>query len=141
LRRLHVLGKALQALSRLRRRERDAEAERLVELKGYLEQRLKMLEHEAALIQSALKLLETHIEKATPPTLRLAESIRSLLPESAQVKVSVQETDTSLRIRVPYGVLTRQEFASVTRLVESMQGRWVSAGRDSHWEVPKHQKR
>lgn len=39
--------------------------------------------------------------------------------------------------KTPYGVLSRQQFASVTRLVESLNGRWVSAGRHSHWEVPK----
>jgi phage shock protein A len=129
--------KALKALRRLRARGEDAEAERLLELKGHLEQRMKALEHEAALLRSALKLLETHIEKTAPPILRVAESIRSLLPEEARAKVSVQETDSSFRIKIPYGVLSRQQFASVTRLVESMQGRWVSAGRDSHWEVPK----
>jgi len=135
---LHVLGgKVLDAVRRLRRRKEDAEAESLTRLKEHLEQRIKMLDREAALLQSALIMVETYIDKATPPALRVAESVRSLLPEEARLKVSVQETETSFHLKIPYGVLSRQQFASVTRLVESMQGRWVSAGRDSHWEVPK----
>ena len=121
--------KALKALRRLRARGEDAEAERLVELKGYLEQRMKVLEHEAALLRSALQLLETCIEKTAPPMVRVAESIRSLLPEEARAMFSAQETDSGFHIKIPYGVLSRQQFASVTRLVESLNGRWVSAGK------------
>lgn len=142
MRHLHALrSKVLDALRRLRRKEEDAEAERLTKLKEHLEQRIKMLDREAALLQSALRLVETYIDEAAPPALRVAESIRSLLPEEARLKVSVQETESSLHIKVPYGVLSRQQFASVTRHVESMRGRWVSAGKDSHWEVPKQQKK
>ena len=127
-------------MRKLRGKEEDVEATGLTELREYLEERAKALEREAALLEGASKLLETYIKKATPPMLRIAESIRSLLPEEARAKFSVEETESSFRIRVPYGVLSRQQFASVTRHVESMEGKWISAGKDSHWEVPKRKK-
>lgn len=101
---LHVLrSKVHDALRRLRRREEDAEAESLTRLKEHLEQRIKMLDREAALLQSALIMVETYIDRATPPALRVAESVRSLLPEEARLKVSVQETETSFHLKIPYG--------------------------------------
>ena len=122
----------------------DTVVRKLVEMKTYLKDRIDALELEATALKEALRLLEGPAGKPSPPPTptpmpqkREAENIRVLFPQEVQPQVSIEETTDSFHAKIPYGLLDKRQFASVTRLVESMGGGWISAGKDSYWKIPK----
>ena len=120
----------------------DTVVRKLVEMKTYLKDRIDALELEATALKEALRLLEGPAGKPSPPPAptpqkREAENIRALFPQEAQAQVSIEETTDSFHAKIPYGILDKKQFAAVTRLVESMGGKWISAGKGSYWQIPK----
>jgi hypothetical protein len=120
----------------------DTVVRKLVEMKTYLKDRIGTLEKEATILKEALRLLEGVAGKPSPPPApipqkREAENIRALFPQEVQAQVSIEETMDGFHAKIPYGILDKKQFASVTRLVESMGGGWISAGKDSYWKIPK----
>jgi hypothetical protein len=62
--------------------------------------------------------------------------LAELLPIEVQAKAAIETVENTHHIKIPYGAVTTEQFAEITRRIESIGGRWVRAGKDSRWEIP-----
>ena len=69
------------------------------------------------------------------PTGSIMDRIRDVLPEDVLPKLTlVRQVDGFVTITATW--LGKGAFEAVTQAVKSMGGTWISAGKESRWEVP-----
>jgi hypothetical protein len=62
--------------------------------------------------------------------------VRTLLTNEQDVRVKVEDHGDCIKV-VPRGILGKQLFADIARVLKEVKAEYISAGRDSHWRVPK----
>jgi len=71
-----------------------------------------------------------------PSRLRSLDDIRMSFPEELEVRLAFEEKDGYIIIK-PKQFLGSDNFAKIASAVRGMGGEYISAGRDSHFRVPK----
>ncbi len=73
---------------------------------------------------------------AEPSRLRSLDDIRMSFPEELEARLAFEEKDDYIIIK-PKQFLGSENFAKIASAVRGMGGEYISAGRDSHFRVPK----
>ena len=73
---------------------------------------------------------------AEPSRLRALDDIRMSFPEELEARLAFEEKDDYIIIK-PKQFLGSDNFAKIASAVRGMGGEYISAGRDSHFRVPK----
>jgi hypothetical protein len=76
---------------------------------------------------------------ATPPSdtkLRSLEDVRMSFPEELEARLGFEDKGDYITIK-PKQFLGSDNFAKIASAVRGMGGEYISAGRDSHFRVPK----
>ena len=71
-----------------------------------------------------------------PSRLRSLDDIRMSFPEELETRLGFEEKDNHIIIK-PKQFLGSENFAKIASAVRGMGGEYISAGRDSHFRVPK----
>lgn len=71
-----------------------------------------------------------------PSKLRSLDDIRMSFPEELETRLSFEEKDEYIIIK-PKQFLGSENFAKIASAVRGMGGEYISAGKDSHFRVPK----
>jgi len=79
--------------------------------------------------------IDAYLEKAKPVEVRLAE-LREAFPEDLRVLVDFEAVEGRVVIK-PKRFLGRENFTRISEIVKQAGGEYVSAGRESHFLVPK----
>ena len=64
------------------------------------------------------------------------EDVRVAFPEDLEALLSFQEKDDYIMVK-PRQFLGSENFAKIASAVRGMGGEYISAGKDSHFRVPK----
>ena len=82
----------------------------------------------------------TQTQSATAPStgskLRSLDDIRMSFPEELEARLSFEEKGDYIIIK-PKQFLGSENFAKIASAVRGMGGEYISAGKDSHFRVPK----
>jgi hypothetical protein len=73
---------------------------------------------------------------AEPTKIRSLDDIRMSFPEELETRLGFEEKDNFIIIK-PKQFLGSDNFAKIASAVRGMGGEYISAGRDSHFRVPK----
>ena len=73
---------------------------------------------------------------ATPSKERSLDDIRMSFPEELEARLSFEEKGEYIMIK-PKQFLGSENFAKIASAVRGMGGEYISAGKDSHFRVPK----
>ena len=73
---------------------------------------------------------------ATPSKERSLDDIRMSFPEELEARLSFEEKGDYIIIK-PKQFLGSENFAKIASAVRGMGGEYISAGKDSHFRVPK----
>lgn len=112
----------------------------LMKIKNWLQDYLSKLEHDKDQLMTFIESIDTLVEKEVrieeiPPTsATLAEVRRVFNEELLNVLAFSQEGNTVIIRRQQY--LERDTWLTVNAKVDELQGRWISAGEESRWEIP-----
>jgi hypothetical protein len=79
------------------------------------------------------------VETKPKPSIN-TKTIIEMFPQEIRANVSIEITDNEYRVKLPFGAITGEKFAEVTRAIEKIGGQWVRAGKESHWKIPIHPK-
>ena len=82
-----------------------------------------------------LKRQRPHLERLAPRTESL-DDIRMSFPEEFETRLSFEEKGDYIIIK-PKQFLGSENFAKIASAVRGMGGEYISAGKDSHFRVPK----
>ena len=86
-----------------------------------------------ALLQ-AVDAINQYINSKAPPTVK-AEELKASFPEGLRQLLHFEEQGSVLIVR-PKAYLGAENFAKVADVVRKHNGRYVSQGKESHFEVP-----
>jgi hypothetical protein len=78
----------------------------------------------------------TPASKAPPSKERSLDDIRMSFPEELEARLSFEEKGDYIIIK-PKQFLGSENFAKIASAVRGMGGEYISAGKDSHFRVPK----
>jgi hypothetical protein len=76
------------------------------------------------------------INSQTETKLRTLDDIRMSFPEDLEAKLSFEDKDSYITIKLKQ-FLGSDNFAKIASTVRGMSGEYISAGKDSHFRVPK----
>jgi len=132
----------------------STEKEKLIELVGKVEEltnKLAKVSEELKSVSISLKSLATGqnshpvslTQTAPPPTtpatgqkLRTLDDIRMSFPEELESLLGFEEKGDFIIIKL-MGFLGSEKFAKIASAVRGMGGEYISAGKESHFRVPK----
>ncbi len=132
----------------------STEKEKLIELVGKVEEltiKLVKVSEELKSVSTSLKSLaagqNSHpvslTQTAPPPTapttgqkLRTLDDIRMSFPEELESLLGFEEKGDFIIIKL-MGFLGSEKFAKIASAVRGMGGEYISAGKESHFRVPK----
>jgi hypothetical protein len=128
----------------------STEKEKLNEIVGKVDKILKTLSdisEEMRSVSSSMKSLAvnqitqpTATQAPTPPEAgakqRSLDEIRMSFPEELEARLSFEEKGDYMIIK-PKQFLGSENFAKIASAVRGMGGEYISAGKDSHFRVPK----
>jgi len=128
----------------------STDKEKLNELVGKVDKILKALNdisEEMRSVSSSMKSLAvnqitqtTATQAPTPPEAsakqRSLDEIRMSFPEELEARLSFEEKGDYMIIK-PKQFLGSENFAKIASAVRGMGGEYISAGKDSHFRVPK----
>ncbi|MGD0996002.1 MAG: hypothetical protein ABR909_10830 [Candidatus Bathyarchaeia archaeon] len=128
----------------------STDKEKLNELVGKVDKILKSLSdisEEMRSVSSSMKSLAggqitqpTATQAPTPPEAgakqRSLDEIRMSFPEELEARLSFEEKGDYMIIK-PKQFLGSENFAKIASAVRGMGGEYISAGKDSHFRVPK----
>jgi len=128
----------------------STDKEKLNELVGKVDKILKSLSdisEEMRSVSSSIKSLAggqitqpTATQAPTPPEAgakqRSLDEIRMSFPEELEARLSFEEKGDYMIIK-PKQFLGSENFAKIASAVRGMGGEYISAGKDSHFRVPK----
>ncbi|MGD0202433.1 MAG: hypothetical protein ABSC20_00825 [Candidatus Bathyarchaeia archaeon] len=128
----------------------STDKEKLNELVGKVDKILKTLSdisEEMRSVSSSIKSLAggqitqpTATQAPTPPEAgakqRSLDEIRMSFPEELEARLSFEEKGDYMIIK-PKQFLGSENFAKIASAVRGMGGEYISAGKDSHFRVPK----
>ena len=128
----------------------STDKEKLNELVGKVDKILKTLSEiseEMRSVSSSMKSLAggqitqpTATQAPTPPEAgakqRSLDEIRMSFPEELEARLSFEEKGDYMIIK-PKQFLGSENFAKIASAVRGMGGEYISAGKDSHFRVPK----
>jgi len=80
-------------------------------------------------------IIDAYLEKAKPVEVRLAE-LRDSFPEDLMDLVEFETSGNRVVVK-PKRYLGRENFTRIAEIVKQAGGEYVSAGRESHFLVPK----
>ena len=80
-------------------------------------------------------IIDGYLERVKPVEVRLAE-LREAFPEDLRVLVDFEAVEGRVLIK-PKRFLGRENFTRIAEIVKQAGGEYVSAGRESHFLVPK----
>ena len=94
------------------------------------------------------KMLGYQVEVVKPPQIVEVKpkpsidtgAIIEMFPQEVRANVSVEVVGDEYHVKLPFGAITGEKFAEVTRAIEKIGGQWVRAGKESHWKIPIHPK-
>jgi len=96
---------------------------------------LNMVSADLAELSKALK--ATVAPAAAPPErMRTIEDTRTLFPKDLEEMLTFEETQKYILIR-PRQYLGSENFAKIASVVRGAGGEYISAGKESHFRVPK----
>ena len=88
-------------------------------------------------ISSVTHVQSAPIQSASPVSkLRSLDDIRMSFPEELETRLSFEDKDDFIIIK-PKQFLGSENFAKIASAVRGMGGEYISAGKDSHFRVPK----
>ena len=64
------------------------------------------------------------------------DTVRQKVPRGLKTKLTYEQTDDYVIVR-PRRYLGREDFSKVAQIIREMGGEYVSAGKDSHFKVPR----
>ena len=128
----------------------STDKEKINELAGKVDKILKTLSdisEEMRSVSSSMKSLAggqitqpTATQAPTPPEAgakqRSLDEIRMSFPEELEARLSFEEKGDYMIIK-PKQFLGSENFAKIASAVRGMGGEYISAGKDSHFRVPK----
>ncbi len=132
----------------------STDKEKLNELAGKVEEltiKLAKVTEELKLVSTSLKSLSTgQANQPSPPTqtiqppeapsigqkLRTVDEIRMSFPEELESLLGFEEKGDYIIIKL-MGFLGSEKFAKIASAVRGMGGEYISAGKESHFRVPK----
>jgi hypothetical protein len=102
---------------------------------------LKRISEDLQDISESLKTTSPRVAPATAPQAAKAvdkriEDIRVMFPKDLEAMLIFEDKETFIRI-TPRQFLGSENFAKIASAVRDAGGEYVSAGRDSHFRVPK----
>lgn len=65
------------------------------------------------------------------------KEIQKLFPQNLLKLVTIEEKDVQTIIVKPKEFLGKERFSQIANIVKEVNGRYVSAGRDSHFTIPR----
>jgi len=77
----------------------------------------------------------TQSNQATKTTQSTEDRIRQAFPTNLEALLEFKQANRIVLIK-PKNFLGSEIFADISAIVKDLKGAYVSAGRDSHWEVP-----
>jgi len=128
----------------------STDKEKLNELAGKLDKTLKtlneILEEMHSMSASTKPLAGSQVTQPTAPQApaspeagskqRMLDEIRMSFPEELEARLSFEEKGDYMIIK-PKQFLGSENFAKIASAVRGMGGEYISAGKDSHFRVPK----
>ena len=107
----------------------------MVQLLEEIRDLLKLL-HEDNLQKMELFKLAFVSEPGDEPLAVTIDTVRQKVPRGLKTKLTYEQTDDYVIVR-PRRYLGREDFSKVAQIVREMGGEYVSAGKDSHFKVPR----
>ncbi len=95
---------------------------------------LNMIREDLEEISRSLK--ELGQQAVTPAGERSVEDVRALFPKELERMLDFEETEGYIVIK-PRQFLGSENFAKIASLVRDAGGEYISAGKESHFRVPK----
>ena len=80
------------------------------------------------------------IKQERPKSATESSDVLELFPEDKRAMFSVDNSHPDVYfLKIPYvrGESGRQNWTDINNIVKEHGGKWISAGADSHWELPK----
>ncbi|MFQ6064939.1 MAG: hypothetical protein ACE5L6_05620 [Candidatus Bathyarchaeia archaeon] len=98
---------------------------------------LKLVSRDLADISKELKAAEAPEAAPTPPAgIHTAEDIRMLFPKDLEQMLAFEESEEYIVVK-PRQFLGSENFAKIASIIREAGGEYVSAGKESHFRVPK----
>jgi len=100
---------------------------------------LKTISRDLSDIVRSLKEVEAPTPAAAPPTevkKRSTEDVRTLFPKDLEDMLLFEEEEEYIVIR-PRQYLGSENFAKIASIVREQGGEYISAGKESHFRVPR----
>jgi len=97
---------------------------------------LNMISRDLAEVSTALKAMGGPAAAALPERMGTMEDVRGLFPPDLEDMLEFEETEEYVKIR-PRRYLGTENFAKIASIVREAGGEYVSAGRESHFRLPK----
>lgn len=108
------------------------------ELLHRIDQLLNVLNMVSADLAELSKALKAAVAPAAVPTerMRTIEDTRTLFPKDLEEMLTFEETQKYILIR-PRQYLGSENFAKIAVVVRGAGGEYISAGKESHFRIPK----
>jgi len=117
--------------------ERRLSLEELLERIDELLNVLKMLSRDLTDISKALKTLGAPEAAPRPPEgIRTTEDVRVLFPKDLEEMLTFEESGEYIVVK-PRQFLGSENFAKIASIIREAGGEYISAGKESHFKVPK----
>jgi len=87
------------------------------------------------LLLNARNLIDDFISMLTPPITSTKE-LEEKLPEDLRPLVTIEETNEAYIVK-PRQFLGTENFTKILNIIRQHGGKYLSAGKDSHFEVPR----
>jgi phosphoenolpyruvate carboxylase len=103
---------------------------------------LKTISRDLSDIVKSLKEVEVPPTVAAPPTevkKRSTEDVRTLFPKDLEEMLLFEEEEEYIVIK-PRQYLGSENFAKIAAIIREQGGEYISAGKDSHFRVPREMK-
>ena len=102
---------------------------------------LKRISEDLQDISKSLKATVPHVAPAsmtqpTKPTGKTVEDVSTMFPKELETMLIIEDKGAFIKI-TPRQFLGSENFAKIASAVRDAGGEYVSAGRDSHFRVPK----
>ncbi|MFX0212354.1 MAG: hypothetical protein ACFFDT_40650 [Candidatus Hodarchaeota archaeon] len=109
---------------------------RIDELLIVLKQVIEDLKHVSTSLKSITSSMEPSTIKAPREQQEIIDDVKMMFPEELKKLLSFEEGEDYIIIR-PRQFLGSENFASIASTVRDMGGDYISAGKESHFRVPR----
>ena len=95
----------------------------------------KLLADVSRSLKELAELIDRYLEKSMPVEARL-EMLKEKFPENLKRLVTFEAVDNRIVVK-PRGYLGNENFKQVAEIIRDAGGEYVSAGKESHFLIPK----